>query len=685
MSILILTEKPSVAREIAEALGKPQRHEGYLQVDPYLITWAVGHLVSMAPPESYRAEWKSWNVEQLPMIPDSIKLIVNRRTSKQFKVVQQLIQDSMIEKVIFATDAGAEGELIARWIYKKAKGRKDVERLWISSITKEAIHQGMANLRPSSEFDSLYQVATARARADWLIGLNTTRAITCTMRESNSESSTFSVGRVQTPTLHKIVLREREIQSFVPETYYEVVATFEDSNGILYSGKWIDKEKGTSRILKKSQAQRIVDETDGKKTDLVQTSIEEVVIPTPTLPSLSVLQQTMSRKLGVTIARVDEIAQELYEQGLITYPRTADELVPPDVAKTFPDILHRLQGFEHLIPTEIPHLVCHDRYVGPITDHHAIIPTGTSGQHLQGVEKNIYEYICHLFIAAHHHYGVDVQIGVSTRVGKHLFLTKETIVSELGWRIVFGKTKSDSDLTRVTAPVSVTSADYCKLETTPPPRYTEASLVKEMEKHRLGTPATRSGVIEKLKDQEYVLLENRYLKPTSKAETLIDFLNDSILLSPKLTTSWEKQFKLIRSGELKAEEFNHEISQFVSHFVKETVKKTPLEKNNKGRVLGKCPCCQRGSIVKKEKGFQRFYGCSQYVKGCRFFVSGEIASQSITDEDITRLLIKGRTKRKVFNFRNGAQKARLVLKKDGSTSFDYKKNWIDRLGSLFLS
>ncbi|HJV47222.1 MAG TPA: DNA topoisomerase [Bacillota bacterium] len=688
MSILILTEKPSVARSIANALGKPEKGDGYLKVNQYIITWAVGHLVSLAQPEAYHPEWKTWRMDQLPMIPPDLKLIINRRTSKQFQVVKELLLDPNIEKVIFATDAGPEGELIARWIYEKCHAKKLIERLWISSLTKEAILTGMKNLQPSAEYDRLFQSAAARARADWIVGLNATRAVTCAVRTLDSSSTTYTVGRVQTPTLKLVVDRDREIQDFKSETYFEVTGTFQDQEGERYVGKWVDSNNGSYRIHQKEYAEKIVEDTLKKMTEEITLVEETVSIPPPTLLSLSLLQQQASQRFHLTVAEVTDLSQELYEQGLITYPRTADCLVTPDVAACFPSILTDLkrQGYEDIMPPSVPSLQSNDRYVGEVTDHHAIIPTGRSGK-VHGKLADIYDHIVRTFVAAHHSCGTDLKREMTTWVNRHPFLTRETITIDLGWRKVWGHHQTANSIREFKAPVTCRDVQINEQETMPPSRYTEASLLKQMEKYHLGTPATRSGTIEKLKQQQYILLDQQSLSASPKAFFLMDQLQDSPLVSISLTAEWEKKLELIQNGELSIRDFNWEVNQLITTIIDQVKQgNKPKDIAKKGKVIGKCPCCDPGTVIKKEMGSEKWlYGCNQYP-GCHFFVSGEIGGQRMEDEDITRLLTKGRTKQKEFYFKNKVTPttACLTLNTDGSTAFDFSGSLLTKVKKFLL-
>ena len=683
MKTLILTEKPSVARDIAKVIGVPKKQEGFIEVNNYVISWAVGHLVSLAAPESYKKEWESWSMDHLPMIPEKFKITINKRTAKQFKIVKDLMVSPDIDRIIFATDAGPEGELIARWIYQKTNCRKPIERLWISSLTKESIQEGLKNLKPSAEFDSLFHAAVARARADWLVGLNTTRAVTNVMKAKDSSATTYSCGRVQSPTLKKVVERCLEINNFVPQTYFEIHATFQDADGQNYDGRYYNFSKQSGRI-EIQEAEDILAKVMNQETNKVELCSEEVFVDTPELLSLPTLQQKCSAKFGITVAKVDEIAQSLYEKGLITYPRTADCLVTPDVASEFPEILKRLdQGYQDIIPSKPRSLANNSRYVGPVSDHHALIPTGNL-KSLDGLEQKIFDFIVKTFIAAHHPPGMDLNIKIHTVVTQVDFLSNQTYIITPGWRSVFGAvTSKEKPIDSLTVPIRVLSLNSEEEQTAPPPYYTEASLVKVMEKHHLGTPATRSAIIENLKQKDYLDSDKNRLIATKKAINLINHLTGTPLISVSMTAQWEEKLKKIQNNQCSYEEFNKEVDQFVANFIKE--QKAQMPEKSKATVLGKCPQCKEGTVIKIQKDKNNwFYGCNKQKNGCQFFVSGEIAGTKIKDEDIIDLLTKGLTKTKTFQFKNAHKKsqAQLSLKTNGQTEFIFKKSLGQRIGQL---
>ncbi|ERI07249.1 type IA DNA topoisomerase [Aneurinibacillus aneurinilyticus] len=683
MPTLILAEKPSVARAIAKALGRPTRADGYLQVENYLVTWAVGHLVALAPPEAYHPSWKSWKLDELPMLPDSWKLVANKRTKKQFSIVKSLMQRNDVDRVIFATDAGAEGELIARWIYEKCGCKKPAERLWIASVTTTAILEGMKQLQPAAAYDRLYESAAARARSDWTVGLNATRAVTCALRYNDSSSPTYTLGRVQTPVLKKIVDREKEIETFEPEIYYEILGIFEDKAGYVYSGKWTDPETGSSRLASQEQAEKIVDQVKGQSVDRVEIQWQEQTILPPTLLSLTNLQRQASTRLGLTVAQVTDIAQVLYEKGMISYPRTADSLVTPDVAASFPSILQQLAGSYHsIVPASPRNLAIDSRYVGPVTDHHGIIPTGQRGK-IEGAEAALYDYIVRVFIAAHHESGLDRVRDIITIVKGERFYTREGYKVVPGWRTVFGAVPEALPDDIVPTVINV-DASWTEEATQPPSRYTEAAIIKEMERCRLGTAATRAETIEKLKKQAYITLEGKSLVPTEKGLFLIEQLGDAPITSAELTGQWETQLEEIQKGTLSVAEFERGIQESVREMVQAAAKlKDPTIVKAKAAVMGSCPACKQGQVLHITGKEKPYYMCNRRQDGCRFFIAGTIAGQTITQKDIQRLLQRGKMKEKSYQFKTGKRRAVLYLTSDGSTEFEFPESMGKRVARFF--
>ncbi len=693
--IVILAEKPSVARAIANTLGHPESNDGYITAGNYIVTWAIGHLISLSDPAKHKEEWKYWNLEQLPMLPENMKLSVNTKTSKQYKIVKELINHKNTDSLIFATDAGPQGELIARWIYIKSNCKKPVQRLWISSITQEAIEKGMRELLPSEKFDTLFLAAQAQARADWIVGLNCTRAVTLSMKQKGSQMGTFTTGRVQTPTLYKIVQREREIQSFVPEAYYEIEAVFEDQKGNQYTATYYDELKKSSRIDKREVAEAIIKQISNKSVDQVDVNHQTVTVIQPQLPSLPVLQQQISKKYQLKVAEVDKIAQDLYEQGLITYTRTADQLVTPDVAAEFPDILSALSStYKEKVPHQPRNLTSDKRYVGGVTDHHAIIATGKTAK-LNGNHAKIFDFIAKTLISVHHPVGTDIKREIRSYVEDYLFLSHDQIVETPGWRMVWDIEKESFPWDQLTEPVRLNQVELKEEETAPPARFTEASLIKEMERIHLGTPATRTGIIETLYRQEYIAAIKRSIRPLEKAEVLIDELQDTLLLSEKLTKDWETKLEAIRLGTIDPTIFDKEIDAFTTNILETLLAKPSGDKKEKQQadpqekidlqIIGECPLCKNGSILQKTSNQKHFYGCNRYPN-CNFFVSGMISGVQIQSKDIHELLRKKRTPFYVFPSTNRPKetyKARFVLNEQGEVKMEYEqKGLINRLLSI---
>lgn len=387
----------------------------------------------------------------------------------------------------------------------------------------------------------------------------------------------------------------------------------------------------------------------------------------------------------MTATETLDILQELYDGGLITYPRVADTVVTEDVAKEFPGILNRLKSkYADYLPGSIPSLLGNVRYVGPISDHHAVIPTGKLANIKSEMKLAVYDLIVKTFIAAHHPPGVDIVEKITTKVKDYVFLTSNTRTLTLGWRAIFHSNIITNSLLPISPPIKATAVLINEEETQPPSRYTEASILKAMERLGLGTPATRASIIENLKSKNYMLTLENSILPTEKGILLINFLENSKLVSPELTSSWEKHFNDIQSRKLSVEAFNIEVDDFVKAFVQEF--KLSVGKNTKKQVvvLGDCPKCQEGKVLKLNRNNEHFYSCNRYQQGCRFFVSGKICEAIITESDVKQLLHKGRMPTKKFEFKTGRKKAQLILQKDGSTTFDFDNSIVSKIKNLLL-
>ncbi|MDF9410041.1 MAG: DNA topoisomerase 3 [Pelotomaculum sp. PtaB.Bin013] len=613
MKSLVLAEKPSVAKEIARVLKCTGKNKGFLEGPRYVVTWALGHLVALAEPEDYDSKYKQWNLEDLPMLPASMKLKVIRQTSHQFQVVRNLMKRGDISELVIATDAGREGELVARWIMILANWKKPFKRLWISSQTDDAIREGFAKLKAGPAYDNLYNAAVCRAQADWLIGLNVTRALTCKF------NAQLTAGRVQTPTLAMIVNREAEIKQFVPVDYWTVRADFGD-----YFGDWRDPA-GKNRIFSYPKAEEIINKIKGHPGVIKEVRTESKSEPPPLAYDLTELQRDANKRYGFSAQKTLSVLQDLYERHkLVTYPRTDSRYITTDIVPTLPARLRSIAAgpYAALVkPLLQKTLEPTKRFVdnSKVSDHHAIIPTGQLLQlaALSAEEKNLYDLIARRFIAVlypPYRYG---QTTLTTVVNGEHFYSSGKVVKDPGWRAVSAKTadkeaSNDDVLPEQTLAMyskgeqkQVKSCKINKSKTKPPARYTEATLLTAMENpgkfiedeelresmkgSGLGTPATRAEIIEKLLYNNYIERQGKELAPTSKGLQLINLVSPA-LKTPELTAQWEQRLANIAKGKDSKEDFMAGIRQNALELVKSVIADTSVYKaDNISKT--KCPLC----------------------------------------------------------------------------------------------
>ncbi len=609
MSVVVVAEKPSVARDVARVLGASQRAEGYLHGNGYEVTWAIGHLLRLAEPDEIRPEWKRWTREQLPLLPAEWPLRVAEETQAQFAVVKRLLAAREVSEVVCATDAGREGELIFRYIQEAAGCRKPVRRLWISSLTPEAIRRGFLALRPQADFDALADAAHGRARADWLVGMNLSRAATLAGGEL------FSVGRVQTPTLALLAERERAIQAFVPEDYLEVVAEFGPAAEGLYRGTWFRGERPTLEARRLPQdgeeARAVVERVRQGRAQVESASSETRRLPPPLLYDLTELQRHANRLFGLSARQALQVLQGLYEKHkLITYPRTDSRHLSRDVAATLPAVVAAVAGpYRAQLAPGTGERPLSRRFVddAKVSDHHAIIPTGVSaeGLELSHDERRLYDLVCRRLLMAWHDEHVFAVTTVITRVescdASDRFHSSGTAVEQVGWkaldppspRAARGAASRDATLDaeedqalpaglRPGQARSVEKVETRQKRTRPPRRFTDATLLTAMEtagqtlddrelseamKERgLGTPATRAEIIETLIRREYVERQGKALHVTERGLRLIDAVHPDVK-SPALTGEWEAELERIRKGEAGLPDFMRRIEQLVRDLV----------------------------------------------------------------------------------------------------------------------
>lgn len=590
--ILVLAEKPSVARDLAKVLNCNQNANGYIMGSKYIVTWALGHLVTLADPEAYGNKYKSWNLEDLPMLPNKMELVVIKQTSKQFGIVKGLLNRADVDELVIATDAGREGELVARWIVLKAGFRKPIKRLWISSQTDKAIKEGFAHLKPSREYDNLFYSAQSRSEADWLVGLNVTRALTC------KHNAQLSAGRVQTPTLAMIVAREEEIRKFVPKDFWSITAQI---NG--YSVQWQDKVTNQTRTFSKEQADSVVQKITGQMGEVIDVKKELKKEFPPLAYDLTELQRDANRKYAYSAKQTLNIMQKLYESHkLVTYPRTDSRYITTDIVPTLTERLKSIaigpyaKSVQGILRNRIN---VTNRFVdnSKVSDHHAIIPTEqfVNLSALSSEERNIYDLIVKRFIAVLSAPFEYEQTTVKLNISGENFNARGKIVKSWGWKTVyegFGKLDEDNDdedndqsLPDIQkgSSAKVVSPRAINGKTKPPARYTEATLLSAMEHpgkfvdnkalketlestSGLGTPATRADIIEKLFNTFYVERRGKDIYPTSKGIQLVGLVPTD-LKSPELTAKWEQQLNLISKGKVNPSAFVGEMKNYATKLV----------------------------------------------------------------------------------------------------------------------
>ncbi|MGF9697113.1 DNA topoisomerase III [Paenibacillus sp. MABNR03] len=611
MKTLVLAEKPSVAREIARVMGARDKHKSYLEGPKYIVTWALGHLVGLAEPEDYDKKYATWNLEDLPILPERAKLKVLRETNHQYKAVQQLMKRQDVGELVIATDAAREGELLARWIMQMAQWKKPFKRLWISSQTDKAIKEGFASLKPGSQFDRLYESARCRAEADWMIGLNVTRALTVRF------NAQLSAGRVQTPTLGMIMDRENEINGFRSQEYETFTADFGEFQAVWRA------PGGDSRIFDSQDTQALKNRVDGRKGTIAQVKKSEKVEPHPLAYDLTELQRDANRKYGFSAKQTSNVLQRLYEQHkLVTYPRTDSRYLTSDMTGTLKERLDSVAVGPYASlarPLLRKNLNITKRIVddSKVTDHHAIIPTEQIVllNQLNPEERKLYDLIVRRFISLFYPAAKYDSVAITVQVGNDSFHVKGTTVKDSGWREVYGGDYSDDDdertedqadngralLPDVQQGQSVT-VQRCHVKsgrTMPPKRYTEAALLAQMEKHGLGTPATRADIIEKLVSSDTIDRQGNSMHPTGKGKQLIELAAPQ-LRTPELTARWEAELERIARGQGKPGPFLDGIRSMAKELVS-TVKGSKAEYKPHNVSNSHCPDCNARLLEKKGK------------------------------------------------------------------------------------
>jgi DNA topoisomerase III len=708
---LVVAEKPSVGRDIASALPgsfTPSKDKSHLDGDEYVITWAVGHLVGLAEPDAYDPKLKKWRFADLPILPEEFKLVPNDdKAKKQLGAIHKLMKSPDVELIVNACDAGREGELIFAYTYETAKVDKPVERLWLNSMTKKAIVDAFAHLRPGAEMKQLEAAARSRSEADWVVGMNATRAASIRLRAAFDGA--VSLGRVQTPTLALVARREEEIRAFKPEPYWLVQALFEADGARSYPGRYL----GGKRIAE-DDAARIVQDCTGQPGTIAKLEKKEESERPQLLYDLTSLQRHANTLYGFSARRTLGAAQKLYEtRKALTYPRTNSRFLPGDMIgeiKPTAELVGRnapyAAGARYVTSLEKLPLgrVVNDKKV---TDHHAIIPTKSEHDlgRMSEDERRVYDLVAKRFLAIFHPDAVFERTRVETEVATHLFRTSGRRLIEPGWKAVYGEqadpppsedddSGGDQALPRLEQgeQVQTKSVESIRKETQPPRRFTEASLLGAMETagkdiedgelreamkdSGIGTPATRASIIERLIAVGYLEREGRALHATEKGVQVIRLLNDHPLTSAELTGDWELRLARIEQGQDKRPEFMSDIAKFTAGTVEE------LDKLKGVRIerarLGPCPVCGR-EVVENRKG----YSCwSKDDPGCGFVIWKKKAGKSLPVSVAKELIEKGRTEKPVTGFRGRSgrsfrAKLKLVQGDEGKWRVDFDEAWAD--------
>ncbi|MCP9488655.1 MAG: DNA topoisomerase 3 [Solirubrobacteraceae bacterium MAG38_C4-C5] len=709
---LVIAEKPSVGRDVARVLPGPfKKSEGYLEGPEHVLTWAVGHLVQLAEPDEYDDRYKKWKMADLPIVPDRFKLVVrDERSKKQMGVVTKQLRRDDVDEVVNACDAGREGELIFAYLYEKAKGDKPVQRLWLSSMTKKAMEDAFGSLRPGSDLAALEAAARSRSEADWIVGMNATRAATIRLR--SSFDGAVSLGRVQTPTLAILARREEEIRAFVPEAYWLVDATFAAIGERVYDGRY--HAGAQPRLKTGDEARAIVDAVRGQRGEITKLDKKRRKERAPLLYDLTSLQRDANTRFGFSARRTLAAAQRCYEEHkVLTYPRTSSRYLSTDmISELKPTAQHvgahreYAKGAAYVASLDVLPL---GRVVADekVTDHHAIIPVNgpQTIDKLSDDDRRIYDLVARRFLAVFHPDAEFENTRIETTVAQHVFRTRGKVLLVPGWRGVYGELTegersaddedagADQQLPRLDQGEDVDTREVAsrEKETKPPRRYSDASLLGAMETagklvdddelreamkdSGIGTPATRAAIIERLIAVGYVERDGRSLVVTEKGRNVIRLLAGHPLTSPDLTGDWEKRLGEIERGEDSRERFMGDIARFAGATVTELdakLKDVRIPRAN----LGPCPVCGH-DIMENRKG----YSCwGREDPGCGFVIWKSKAGKQLPAAAAKELIRTGRTEKPVTGFkgRSGRSfRARLALQQneEGKWRVEFDEPW----------
>lgn len=711
--IVCIAEKPSVAREIALILGAKSKRDGYFEGNGYQVSWTFGHLCGLKEPHEYDLNWKYWHMNDLPLIPPrfGIRVIDDTGVQKQFDTLEKLISNAT--EVINCGDAGQEGEVIQRWVLHKAKCSVPIKRLWISSLTEEAIRDGFKNLRDGKEFDKLYAAGSSRAIGDWLLGINATRLYT--LKYANGKS-VLSIGRVQTPTLALIVNRQKEIENFKPQTYWELKTTYREVSFAVTRGRFDKKEEGVEFLDKiKSEPFEIasVEKKSGKEQP-------------PRLYDLTSLQVDCNRKLNLSAEDTLRMIQSLYEKKLTTYPRVDTTYLTDDLYKKVPGILKKLTPFSEFTEPLLRDKIKKSKKVfddKKVTDHHAIIPTGVLPSGLTYDEKQVYDIVTRRFISVFY---PDCKVSHTTVLGKVTtidFKATGKQILEPGWRVLYAKDSNVGEGVILPAFEKGESGehkpDLAEKQTQAPKFYSEATLLRAMEtagKHvdddelrdlmkenGIGRPSTRANIIETLFKRKYIKREKKRLEATITGVQLIDTIQNEMLKSAELTGQWEKKLREIELGNYEVNQFMAELKNMVVGIVWDVKSRKNIsqievidEEKEKARKKAEakakpkekkeltCPKCKEGKILKGKSA----WGCTNWGNDCKIRIPFEYAGKKLTDKQVEVLVLKQKTpKIKGFEIDGKKQNGHLAFTPDFSIDFigDEPEVWacpVCKTGSL---